>query len=47
MDKWEVLKEKVAEMSNAMMAFDNNEARKAYDHILQFMKVCEESNEAQ
>lgn len=40
-DKWTVLKEKMVGMSQAMELFNNGEAKKAYDHVLVTMEVCE------
>lgn len=45
--EWAIVKQKVAEMSRTMWAFENEEARKAYDHILHFMIICEQATRQQ
>lgn len=42
-EEWGIVKQKVAMMSRTMWNFENEEARKAYDHILHFMITCEQS----
>jgi hypothetical protein len=43
MNKWEIVKEKISDMIDIEIRFGNDEAVKAYYHVLKFMEVCEEN----